>query len=127
MKVRAAPTPTDGRASKVAAALIDNPADPRNLDQWGRRVGASGRTLARAFANETGISFARWRTSVRLRAALPHLAAGDSEGLAAGRLRHAKRVRRGLPPRNRTDTRRLFPHRPKRTARVQDAALVAVL
>jgi len=73
-----APLPVDERARDVAAALIDNPADPRSLDQWGRQVGASGRTLARAFANETGISFSRWRTSVRLRAALPHLAAGES-------------------------------------------------
>jgi AraC-like DNA-binding protein len=73
-----APLPHDARARDVAAALIGNPADPRSLDQWGRQVGASGRTLARAFANETGISFSRWRTSVRLRAALPHLAAGES-------------------------------------------------
>ena len=73
-----APLPVDERARDVAAALIDNPADPRNLDEWGRLVGASGRTLARAFAADTGISFARWRTSVRLRAALPHMAAGES-------------------------------------------------
>ena len=81
-----APLPVDDRARDVAQALIDNPADPRSLDQWGRHVGASARTLARAFANETGIPFARWRTSVRLRAALPHLAAGESVAKVARRV-----------------------------------------
>jgi AraC-like DNA-binding protein len=33
-------------------------------------VGASGRTLARIFTAETGMSFGRWRTNARLRAAL---------------------------------------------------------
>jgi AraC-like DNA-binding protein len=37
-------------------------------------VGASSRTLARAFLADTGLSFGRWRTLVRLQASLPHLA-----------------------------------------------------
>jgi AraC-like DNA-binding protein len=81
-----APLPVDQRARDVAQALIDNPADQRGLDQWGRHVGASARTLARAFATDTGIPFARWRTSVRLRAALPHLAAGESVAKVARRV-----------------------------------------
>jgi AraC-like DNA-binding protein len=69
--------PTDERALEVASALVSNPADRRNLAAWGREVGASGRTLTRAFLADTGIPFARWRTSLRLQAAIPLLAAGE--------------------------------------------------
>ena len=41
-----------------------------------RAVGASGRTLARLFAAETGLTFAAWRAQVRLRVALELLAEG---------------------------------------------------
>ena len=76
--------PSDERALEVARALISDPADPRNLAAWGREVGASGRTLTRAFLADTGIPFARWRTSVRLQAALPLLAAGEPVANVAG-------------------------------------------
>jgi AraC-like DNA-binding protein len=68
--------PTDDRAVPVAEALRADPADDRGLDDWGRVAGASGRTLARLFLTETGLTFARWRAQVRLDAALPLLAAG---------------------------------------------------
>jgi len=71
-----APMPRDSRAHDVARALLEHPADPRSLDDWGRHVGASARTLARAFRTDTGIGFDRWRTLTRLQAALPELAAG---------------------------------------------------
>ena len=70
--------PVDDRARAVAAGLVRDPADNRVLDTWGREVGASGRTLARAFVAETGMPFGRWRAMNRLRAALPALAAGQS-------------------------------------------------
>lgn len=76
--------PSDERALEVARALISDPADTRNLAAWGREVGASGRTLTRAFLADTGIPFARWRTSVRLQAALPLLAAGEPVANVAG-------------------------------------------
>ena len=81
-----APLPTDGRALDVALALIADPADPRTLDEWGRQVGASARTLARAFTGEAGIGFARRRTRLRLRAALPYLADGHSVSRVAPRV-----------------------------------------
>jgi len=71
-----APMPRDSRARDVARALLDNPADPRSLHDWGRHVGASARTLARAFRTDTGLGFDRWRALTRLQAALPELAAG---------------------------------------------------
>jgi AraC-like DNA-binding protein len=75
--------PTDERARDVAQALGENPADRRTLDQWGRHVGASGRTLARAFLAGTGVPFGRWRTLLRLQAALPALASGQPVGNVA--------------------------------------------
>ena len=81
-----APLPHDARALDVARALLAEPADPRSLDEWGHHVGASARTLARAFRADTGLGFARWRTLVRIRAALPALAAGEPVGNVARRV-----------------------------------------
>lgn len=72
------PMPTDDRALAVATALVDEPADQRTLEELGRDVGASVRTLSRLFVAETGMSFAEWRTHARLRAALALLAGGGS-------------------------------------------------
>jgi AraC-like DNA-binding protein/quercetin dioxygenase-like cupin family protein len=72
--------PTDDRAIRVAEMLIDNPADDRTLSAWGVDVGASSRTLARAFITETGLPFARWRALVRLRRAMAAL--GSDEPVA---------------------------------------------
>jgi AraC-like DNA-binding protein len=66
--------PADPRARDVADALLAAPDDPRTLAEWGHAVGASSRTLARAFLADTGLSFGRWRTLVRLQASLPYLA-----------------------------------------------------
>ncbi|HXZ63278.1 MAG TPA: AraC family ligand binding domain-containing protein, partial [Streptosporangiaceae bacterium] len=41
--------PDDDRAKRVADGLAANPADDRTLAEWGHLVGASERTLARAF------------------------------------------------------------------------------
>jgi AraC-like DNA-binding protein/quercetin dioxygenase-like cupin family protein len=78
--------PDDQIAGPVARALRDNPADQRTLADWGRTVGASERTLARAFVTETGLPFGRWRTLLRMQAALPLLAAGEAAGRIARRV-----------------------------------------
>jgi len=78
--------PVSGPARMLAAALRADPSDRRTLEQWGRQVAASGRTLARAFAAETGVPFGRWRTRLRLQAALPMLARGEPVGRVAGRV-----------------------------------------
>jgi AraC-like DNA-binding protein len=70
----------------VAEALRRDPADKRTLRDWGREVGASERTLARAFTAGAGVPFGRWRTLLRLQAALPALAAGDAVGRVAVRV-----------------------------------------
>ena len=78
--------PADDLAGPVARALRDNPADQRTLAEWGRAVGASERTLARAFVAGTGLPFGQWRTLLRIRSALPLLAAGETAGRVAGRV-----------------------------------------
>lgn len=83
------PMPSDARALRVAGLLLDDPADPRTLEAWGRLAGASGRTLARLFERETGMSFGRWRTQARLRAALVHLAEGVPVTAVAHRVGYA--------------------------------------
>lgn len=72
------PLPRDARAKRVCEALLANPADDRSLDAWGRLAGASSRTLARLFQNETGLSFGEWLQRMRLSLALDRLAQGDS-------------------------------------------------
>ena len=71
------PSPRDARLTRLCQALRDHPADARTLEGWGKLVGASARTLARAFLKETGMSFAAWRAQVRLLAGLARLAGGD--------------------------------------------------
>ncbi|MFI6873492.1 AraC family transcriptional regulator [Streptomyces sp. NPDC050400] len=79
------PTPTDDRVRAVADALLADPGDPRSLDAHARAVGAGRRTLTRLFVQDTGMTFDRWRTHARLRAALPLLA----EGQSVSRVAHA--------------------------------------
>ncbi|WP_367434309.1 AraC family transcriptional regulator [Streptomyces celluloflavus] len=84
-----APMPRDPRARRVAAALRADPADGRTLAEWGARVGASGRTLARAFLADTGMPYGRWRTRLRLQAAMPLLAGGATVAAVAARVGYA--------------------------------------
>ncbi|MFZ0667880.1 MAG: helix-turn-helix transcriptional regulator [Acidimicrobiales bacterium] len=78
--------PAEVRAREVAQALADNPADKRTLGEWGRWVGASERTLARTWCADTGVPFGRWRTRLRLQAALPALAANEPVSTVARRV-----------------------------------------
>lgn len=63
------PSVREARLSRVARAIIENPADPRSLEEWADICGASGRTLARLFYRETGMTFGQWRLQARLNAA----------------------------------------------------------
>jgi AraC-like DNA-binding protein len=83
------PLPVDERARRVAEGLFADVTDSRTLAAWGRAVGASARTLARLFAAETGMGFERWRTTARLAAALPLLAAGQPVGTTAYQVGYA--------------------------------------
>lgn len=70
--------PTDPRLLRIVQALVDNPADPRELTDWANEVGASIRTLVRLFPAQTGMTFREWRQQRRLLRALELLATGVS-------------------------------------------------
>ena len=83
------PMPDDDRARRVADGILAQPGNERTLAQWGRVVGASDRTLLRAFEAETGLTFHNWRTRSRVLAALPPLAAGVPVAVVAQRVGYA--------------------------------------
>jgi AraC-like DNA-binding protein/quercetin dioxygenase-like cupin family protein len=60
------PRPRDARALRVVAALEDRPSDRRPLSALCRRAGASKRTVERAFLEETGMTFGKWRQQLAL-------------------------------------------------------------
>jgi AraC-like DNA-binding protein/quercetin dioxygenase-like cupin family protein len=68
--------PSDKRLKMLCETLIADPASPLTLDEWAQHAGASGRTLARLFERELGMSFSQWRQQVRLAHAAPLIASG---------------------------------------------------
>jgi AraC-like DNA-binding protein len=60
------PLPHDRRLQQICAALMAQPANNDSLEDWGVRIGASGRTLIRLFKHETGLTFGQWRQQMRL-------------------------------------------------------------
>jgi len=71
------PMARDERVMRVIGALLKNPGDLRNLEQWGTEAGASGRTLARLFVSETGLTFGSWRKRLLLQEAINQLDRGE--------------------------------------------------
>ncbi|WP_327673578.1 MULTISPECIES: AraC family transcriptional regulator [unclassified Streptomyces] len=68
--------PNDPRIDPIAEALLDDPGDPRSLEEWAVRLGISDRTVTRAFRQATGLSFAQWRQLLRVHRALTLLSEG---------------------------------------------------
>ncbi len=71
------PIPKDDRLKKIYTLLTATPEDNRTLMEWGNKVGATGRTLARRFRVETGMTFGQWRQQVRILEALKRLALNE--------------------------------------------------
>ena len=81
------PWPDDPRLLGLCRALAAAPDDARPMETIAKDAGMTGRTLARRFQSETGLSFGKWRRRQRLLAALAHLEAGASvtaAGLESG-------------------------------------------
>lgn len=70
------PLGRDPRLCVVTDILLVHPADHRGLEDFGRRAGATGRTLARLFRRETGMTFDKWRRQLRLLEAIRQMGEG---------------------------------------------------
>ncbi|OZM71964.1 AraC family transcriptional regulator [Amycolatopsis antarctica] len=62
----------------VVDALRQDPGDQRTLAEWSRALGASTRTISRAFLAETGLGFSGWVGTLRAHRAVELLVAGSS-------------------------------------------------
>jgi AraC-like DNA-binding protein len=80
------PLPRDARALRVAQGLLADLSSAATIDEWGLKVGASARTLARVFVKDTGLPFAAWRKQARLLDAISRLADGESVATVAARV-----------------------------------------
>lgn len=70
--------PSNPRLLRVCNAILNDPSDPRNIDEWANVAAMGRRTFTRSFKQETGMGLAVWRQQVRLMEALSLLAAGAS-------------------------------------------------
>lgn len=68
------PVPTDPLLRELHGILRANAADNRSLDDLGRRIGTSARTLSRRLRDDLGLTYPQWRTQIRLHHALILLA-----------------------------------------------------
>jgi AraC-like DNA-binding protein len=78
------PMPSDDRALAVAQMVLGDPANKETFATLAHRAAAGERTLARIFVQETGMTFARWRTAARFVRAVRDLAEGTPIGEVAG-------------------------------------------
>jgi AraC-like DNA-binding protein len=70
--------PKETRLNKIFRELSENPGDKRTLEEWGKLVGATRRTLTRLFHSEVGMSFGQWRQQIRILESLRRLALNES-------------------------------------------------
>jgi AraC-like DNA-binding protein/mannose-6-phosphate isomerase-like protein (cupin superfamily) len=70
--------PKDLRLVRVCRAILEDPSDCRDLDDWAAFAGMGRRTFTRSFKNQTGMGVAIWRQQARLMHALSLLSAGQS-------------------------------------------------
>jgi AraC-like DNA-binding protein len=78
--------PRDPRLRRICQAILDDPANDRQIDDWACAVGLSRRTLTRMCRVELGQGLAAWRQQVRLKAATAHLARGVPVSRTANRV-----------------------------------------
>jgi AraC-like DNA-binding protein/mannose-6-phosphate isomerase-like protein (cupin superfamily) len=83
------PMPRDRRLQALCQALIADPASSRTLDEWAVLVGASARTLARLFRDETNLGFGAWRQQLRLERSIELISCGVPLGEVAQRMGYA--------------------------------------
>ncbi len=70
------PLPKDLRLKKVTDSLLANPSKRLSLAEWGAKVGATERTLARLFRKDTGLRYTEWHNRMLLAVAWQGLSDG---------------------------------------------------
>lgn len=70
--------PRDPRLLRLCERVIADPSMPCTLEGLAADIHVSGRTLARLFHRELGMSFGQWLRRTRLLLSIPRLAAGAS-------------------------------------------------
>lgn len=70
----------------VGSAILADPADNRTTADWAYECGLHGRTLARQFEAETGLTLTQWRILARLQLAIRELTHGRSIVVVARRV-----------------------------------------
>ncbi|WP_247687531.1 AraC family transcriptional regulator [Pseudoalteromonas luteoviolacea] len=80
------PRAQDTRLHPIVAELYANPGSPVTLEQWGKRVGASSRTLNRLFHKNFAMNFSQWKQKLRALRAVEMLNAGQSQQMIAQQL-----------------------------------------
>lgn len=77
------PLPDSHLIQPITRHILERPDDARSLDDWAWILNTSGRTIARAFRADTGLTFSEWRTVARMSAAVRLLADGVPVGTAS--------------------------------------------
>ena len=71
------PYPKDKRLLAMLELIQNTPSSKDKLAQWGKKVGASSRTLSRLFKKETGLSYTQWRIRLTIQIAIRKLGSGQ--------------------------------------------------
>lgn len=74
----ATPMPKGKKLQAIFYAICQQPDDNNSLKDWSRHIGASERTLSRAFIKETGMTFNQWRQHLLVSLAIERLAQGQT-------------------------------------------------
>jgi AraC-like DNA-binding protein/quercetin dioxygenase-like cupin family protein len=78
-----------GALGEIATALRRDPADARSLAEWAAHLRTTPRHLGREILSQSGETFPRWRSRIRMDIARDLLRAGDPPGQVFGRLGYA--------------------------------------
>jgi AraC-like DNA-binding protein len=70
-------TEQPARLKPLMATLLQQPSNPRSLEEWASELRMSPRTLTRTFQREVGMTYRDWRRQAQLMHALERLAQGQ--------------------------------------------------
>ncbi|WP_291475398.1 AraC family transcriptional regulator [Corynebacterium sp.] len=83
------PLPRNPLIQPITRQLLEHPEDARSLEDWAWLLATSGRTIARVFRTDTGMTFSEWRTVARMSSAVRLLGEGTPVGTVSRRVGYA--------------------------------------